>query len=59
VGNKVRKAVGRKIPYIVIAGDKEISGEPWMIRIRGQEQQEKMSKEDFVERVVREIKERL
>jgi len=58
VGNKVRKAVGRKIPYIVIVGDKELSGEPWTVRVRGQEEQLKVSKEDFVERVMREIKDR-
>ena len=34
VGNKVRKAAGQKIPYIVIVGDKELSGEDWMIRVR-------------------------
>ena len=36
VGNKVRKAAGQKIPYIVIVGDKELSGEDWMIRVRGE-----------------------
>jgi len=59
VGNKVRKAAGRKIPYIVVVGDKEISGEPWMIRVRGQEEQMKMAKEEFVEKVKKEIKERM
>jgi len=58
VGNKVRKAVGQKIPYIVVVGDKELNGENWMIRIRGQEEQLKMSKEEFVERVREEIRNR-
>ncbi|KKP59421.1 MAG: Threonine-tRNA ligase [Candidatus Magasanikbacteria bacterium GW2011_GWC2_34_16] len=58
VGNKVRKAVAQKIPYIVVVGDKELSGEEWMIRVRGQENQEKMSKEDFVKKVTEEIKTR-
>ena len=58
VGNKVRKAAGRKIPYIVIVGDKELAGEDWMIRIRGEKDQVKMSKESFVEKVLKEIKER-
>ena len=58
VGNKVRKAAGRKIPYIIIVGDKELSGEDWMIRIRGEKDQVKMSKEDFVERILGEIKNR-
>ena len=58
LGNRVRKAVAAKIPYIVAVGDKEIGGEEWMIRMRGVEKQEKMSKEKFLERILGEIKER-
>jgi threonyl-tRNA synthetase len=58
VGNKVRKGAEKKIPYIVVVGDKELSGEPWMIRVRGQKDQIKMSKDEFVEKVVSEIKEK-
>jgi threonyl-tRNA synthetase len=58
VGNKVRKATAQKIPYVVVVGDKELANEPWMIRIRGQEEQEKMNKGEFVERVLREIRDR-
>jgi len=58
LGNRVRKAIGQKIPYILAVGDKELGGEEWMIRIRGVEKQEKMSKEKFVERILGEIKER-
>lgn len=58
VGNKVRKAAGQKIPYIIIVGDKELSGEDWMIRIRGEKDQVKMSKEKFVEKILNEIKNR-
>lgn len=59
IGNKVRKAAGQKIPYIVVVGDKELSGEPWMIRVRGQKDQVQMSKEDFIEKVKREIQDKL
>ena len=59
LGNKVRKAVKQKVPYIVAVGDKELSGEEWMIRIRGVEKQEKMSKEKFVEKILGEIKDRV
>ncbi len=55
IGNKVRKAAGQKIPYIVVVGDKELGGEPWMIRVRGQKDQVSMSKEDFIEKVKNEI----
>jgi len=58
VGNKVRKGVAQKIPYIVVVGDKELAGEPWMIRVRGQEEQLKMPKAEFLEKVLTEIKER-
>ncbi len=55
VGNKVRKGAERKIPYIVVVGDKELSGEPWMIRVRGQKDQLKMNREEFVAKVEKEI----
>lgn len=58
VGNKIRKASKQKIPYVVVVGDKELSGEDFMIRIRGQEEQESMSKDKFIEKVLDEIKNR-
>ncbi len=58
VGNKIRKASQSKVPYILVVGDKELGGEPLMVRIRGQEAQEKMEKGAFVERVLEEIKKR-
>jgi len=59
VGNKVRKAVGRKTPYIVVVGDKELAGEDWMVRVRGREAQEKIKKSDFIERLRKEIEDRI
>lgn len=59
VGKKVRVAASQKIPYIVIIGDKEVAGEEWMIRVRGQEEQVKMSKEDFIKKINKEINERV
>ncbi|MFA6486332.1 MAG: threonine--tRNA ligase [Candidatus Magasanikbacteria bacterium] len=58
LGNRVRKAIGQKVPYIVAVGDKELGGEDWMVRLRGVEKQEKISRADFVTRVLSEIKER-
>ena len=55
VGNKIRKASKQKIPYIIVVGDKELSGEDLMIRVRGEEEQVSMSKADFVEKVKTEI----
>ncbi|EKD43331.1 MAG: Threonyl-tRNA synthetase, partial [uncultured bacterium] len=59
LGNRVRKAANKQVPYIVVVGDKELSGEDWMIRVRGQKDQIKMSKSDFLEKLQKEIKERL
>jgi threonyl-tRNA synthetase len=59
LGNRVRKAVSEKIPYIVVVGDKELEGGEWMIRVRGQEKQEKLPKQEFLGRLCREIEERL
>lgn len=58
VGKKVRNAAGQKTPYIVVVGDKELAGEDWMIRVRGVEEQAAMSKQAFIEKVQREIRER-
>jgi threonyl-tRNA synthetase len=58
VGNKVRKAVGQKVPYILVVGDKELSGDDLMVRIRGKKDQEKMKKQKFIKRVKKEIEER-
>lgn len=58
LGNKVRKAVAEKIPYLIAVGDKELNGEDWLVRIRGKEKQEKMTKEDFINQVLNDIKDR-
>jgi len=58
VGKKIRKAAKMKVPYILVVGDKELGGDDLMIRIRGQEEQESMSKKKFVERVLEDIAEK-
>lgn len=59
LGNRVRKAIGKQVPYIIVVGDKELGGEDWMIRVRGEKDQIKMSKADFVIKIQKEIKERI
>jgi threonyl-tRNA synthetase len=44
---------------VVVVGDKELAGEEWMIRVRGQEEQIKMTEAAFVERVLAETKQRV
>jgi threonyl-tRNA synthetase len=58
VGNKIRKASKQKIPYIVVVGDTEIGGEGWTIRVRGQEEQERIEKDTFLCRILEEIRDR-
>lgn len=59
VGNRVRKLVGQKIPYIVVIGDREIVGEDLSVRVRGSEEPMKISQEEFINKVTQEIKSRV
>jgi len=58
VGKKIRNASKQKIPYTVVVGDKELTGQDWQIRVFGQEEQISMSKENFVKKVKLENDER-
>jgi len=49
VGNKIRKAVAEKIPYVLVIGDKEIKSNKLAVRDRGQEKIREISKDKFVE----------
>ncbi|MEK7167039.1 MAG: threonine--tRNA ligase [Patescibacteria group bacterium] len=51
VGNKIRKAINEKIPYILVIGDKEIQGKYFNIRVRGQKETIEMTKEQFFEKI--------
>ena len=59
VGKKIRRASKSKIPYVLVVGDKELSGEDLMVRARGKEEQVGMSEKDFVEKVKEEIMNKL
>jgi len=48
VGNKVRKAIEEKIPYILVIGEKEIKSDNFTIRERGNEETKTLSKEAFM-----------
>lgn len=58
VGKKTRKAVNEKIPYILVIGDKEMSGETLNIRDRGEQATRQLDKEAFVAEVLEKIKTR-
>ena len=58
VGNKIRKAVKDKTPYILVIGEKEIKSEKLAIRVRGQEQLLEIGIDEFISQVLQEIKEK-
>jgi threonyl-tRNA synthetase len=59
VDYKVRDAEMQKIPYILVIGDKEEAAKTIAVRTRGEKKvQFGVNLEDFVEKVVKEIKER-
>jgi len=55
VGNKIRKAVNEKVPYMLVIGDKEAGAPVLSIRDRGSRDAREISKEDFF----KEIKEKI
>jgi len=55
VGNKIRKAEKEKVPYMLVIGDKEMGGEELTVRVRGEKDQQKMKKDDFIEKVLKDI----
>ncbi|MBD3281441.1 threonine--tRNA ligase [Candidatus Uhrbacteria bacterium] len=57
VGKKIRNAEMKKVPYMIVYGDKEMEGN-LMIRKRGQEEQMQLSKEEFIESLRQAITER-
>jgi threonyl-tRNA synthetase len=59
VGKKIRNATKNRPPYILVVGDKELSGEDFTIRVRGKEDQVSMSKRVFFEKVQKEIYEKI
>ncbi|HOY56106.1 MAG TPA: threonine--tRNA ligase [bacterium] len=51
VGNKIRKAVAEKIPYMLVIGDKEINSDKLQIRKRGERETVEFEKEKFMEHI--------
>ena len=58
VGNKIRKAVAEKSPYILVIGDKEISSDKLAVRDRGQRETREISQEDFIQEIKAKVKNR-
>jgi len=55
VGHKIRVAEKKKIPYMLVLGDKEVKSASLNVRIRGKKQLVKTTVKKFIERVQSEI----
>jgi threonyl-tRNA synthetase len=51
VGNKIRKAAGEKIPYVLVAGDKEIESGKLAVRDRGAREAREIGKKEFIKEI--------
>lgn len=58
VGNKIRKAVAEKAPYMLVVGDREMASNKLAVRDRGEKQIREISKEAFIKEVREKIKNR-
>ncbi|MFA6391187.1 MAG: threonine--tRNA ligase [Patescibacteria group bacterium] len=58
VGYKIRKAEKLKVSYMLVIGDKEVKDKDLTVRTRGSKDTKKMTQEEFVEKIQKEIKER-
>jgi len=58
VGNKIRKAVAEKTPYMLVIGDREIGSDKLSVRDRGEKATREVGKEEFIREVRDKIKEK-
>ena len=56
VGNKIRKAVNEKVPYMLVIGDKEVNSPTLAVRDRGTQETRDISKDDFIAEVLEKMK---
>ena len=56
VGNKIRKAVNEKVPYMLVVGDKEVNSPLLNVRDRGSVETREIATTDFIKEVSDKIK---
>ena len=56
VGNKIRKAAGEKVPYMLVIGDKEANSPTLAVRDRGAMETREIGKEAFIQEILQNIK---
>ncbi len=58
IGYKIREARNERIPYMLVAGEKEIMGGTFAVRRRGEGEIGSMTQDDFLEMAVRQDREK-
>ena len=56
IGYKIREAQMKKIPYMIVVGDKEVEDKAVNVRKYGEQKSETMSYIDFLEKLTQEVK---
>lgn len=55
VGNKIRKAVAEKVPYMLVIGDKEMNASILSVRDRGSDQTREISSDNLISEILEKI----
>jgi len=55
VGNKIRKAVNEKVPYMLVIGDKEEGSSKLQVRDRGSKDTREIGQEEFIKEILEKI----
>ena len=58
IGKKIREAQLNKIPYMLVLGEKEVADKTVAVRKRGGQGSDVVSLNDFIENILKEVKER-
>lgn len=58
LGKRISETEKQKVPYIVVVGEKEVADKTVAIRTRGIKEQETLSLDKFVEKIIKKIKEK-
>jgi len=58
VGNKIRKAILEKVPYMLVIGDKEMGSSKLFVRERGKKEAREWDKEEFIKMIIDRNKDR-
>ena len=56
IGYKIREAQMKKIPYMLVVGDKEVEDKAVNVRKYGEQKSETVSYVDFLEKLTQEVK---